>query len=72
MPQIDAAVNSIVNQMPDPPREVARSDFFTSRDYLRNNPMLMAALMGPPLSKTSEQVDDFFRLCGSFAPEGEA
>jgi hypothetical protein len=72
MPQIDAAVNSIVNQMPDPPREVARSDFFTSRDYLRNNPLLVSALMGPPLSKTAEQVDDFFRLCGSFAPEGDA
>jgi alkylation response protein AidB-like acyl-CoA dehydrogenase len=72
MPQIDAAVNTLVNQMPELPREVARSDFFTSRDYLRNNPLLVSALMGPPLSKTAEQVDDFFRLCGSFAPEGDA
>lgn len=71
MPQIDASINAMINAMPEPPREVARVEFFTSRDFLRNNPMLLSALMGPPLSKTAEQVDDFFRLCGSFAPEGE-
>jgi hypothetical protein len=72
MSQIDAAINAMIGAMPEPPREVARVEFFTSRDFLRNNPMLLSALMGPPLSKTAEQVDDFFRLCGSFAPEGEA
>jgi hypothetical protein len=71
MAQIDAAVNAMVDQMPDPPREVARSDFFTSRDYLSGNPMLLGALMSPPLSKTLAEVHDFFRLCASFAPEGE-
>jgi hypothetical protein len=71
MPQIEAAITGIVNAMTEPPREIARVEFFTSRDYLRHNPLLMGALMSPPLSKTAAQVDDFFRLCGSFAPEGE-
>jgi len=71
MPQIDAAITQMVNAMPEPPREVARVEFFTSRDYLRNNPLLIGALMSPPLSKTVSEVDDFFRLCGSFSPEGE-
>jgi hypothetical protein len=71
MPQIDAAITQMVNAMTEPPREVARVEFFTSRDYLSTNPMLLSALMSPPLSKTAEQVADFFRLCGSFSPEGE-
>ncbi len=71
MPQIDAAITGLIAQMPEPPREVARVEFFTSRDYLRSNPLLLGALMAPPLSKTVAEVDDFFRLCGSFAPEGE-
>jgi hypothetical protein len=71
MPQIDAAITQMVNAMTEPPREVARVEFFTSRDYLRNNPLLIGALMSPPLSKTVAEVDDFFRLCGSFSPEGE-
>lgn len=71
MPQIDAAINGMIGAMPEPPREIARVEFFTSRDYLRHNPLLSSALMAPPLSKTVEEVDDFFRLCGSFAPEGE-
>lgn len=69
--QIEGAVNGLLAQMPEPPRETARIEFFTSRDYLRSNPLLLAALMGPPLSKTVAEIDDFFRLCGSFAPEGE-
>jgi hypothetical protein len=71
MPQIDAAITAMIGAMPEPPREVARVEFFTSRDFLRNNPLLVSALMSPPLNKTSAQVDDFFRLCASFAPEGE-
>lgn len=71
MPQIDAAITAMIGAMPEPPREVARVEFFTSRDFLRNNPLLVSALMSPPLSKTSAQVDEFFRLCASFAPEGE-
>lgn len=71
MPQIDAAITAMINAMPEPPREVARVEFFTSRDFLRNNPLLVSALMSAPLSKTSAQVDEFFRLCASFAPEGE-
>jgi len=69
--QIEGAVNGLLAQMPEPPRETARIEFFTSRDYLRSNPLLLAALMGPPLSKTVAEIDDFFRMCGSFAPEGE-
>jgi hypothetical protein len=71
MPQIDAAITAMIGAMPEPPREVARVEFFTSRDFLRNNPLLVSALMSPPLSKTSAEVDEFFRLCASFAPEGE-
>jgi hypothetical protein len=71
MAQIDGAINAMLAQMPEPPRELARMEFFTSRDYLRNNPLLVNALMSPPLSKTVEEVDAFFILCGSFAPEGE-
>ena len=71
MDQINAAITGMINAMPEPPREVARVEFFTSRDFLRNNPLLVSALMSPPLSKTSAQVDDFFKLCASFAPEGE-
>ena len=71
MTQIDAAITAMIGAMPEPPREVARVEFFTSRDFLRNNPLLVSALMSPPLNKTSAQVDDFFRLCASFAPEGE-
>jgi len=71
MPQIDAAITAMIGAMPEPPREVARVEFFTSRDFLRNNPLLVSALMSPPLAKTSAEVDDFFRLCASFAPEGE-
>lgn len=69
-PQIDAAVNGMLAQMPNPPREIARSDFFASRDYLRGNPLLVGAMMSSPLSKTVAEIDDFFRLCGSFDPEG--
>jgi hypothetical protein len=69
MPQIDAAISALIATMPEPPREVARVEFFTSRDYLRNNALLLGALMSPPLSKTVAEIDDFFRLCGSFAPE---
>lgn len=68
-PQIDAAISGLIATMPEPPREVARVEFFTSRDYLRNNALLLGALMAPPLSKTVAEIDDFFRLCGSFAPE---
>lgn len=71
MAQIDGAINAMLAQMPEPPRELARMEFFTSRDYLRNNPLLVSALMSPPLSKTTAEVDAFFILCGSFAPEGE-
>lgn len=69
-PQIDAAVSAMLSKMPDPPREIARSDFFTSRDYYRTNELLVGALKSPPLSKTDAQIDDFFRLCGSFPAEG--
>ncbi len=72
MAQIDAAINGLLQAMPEPPREVARVEFFTSRDFLRANPLLVSALTSPPLSKTTAEVDDFFRLCASFAPEGEA
>jgi len=72
MAQIDGAITAMIGAMPDPPREVARVEFFTSRDFLRANPLLVSALTSPPLSKTAAEVDDFFRLCGSFAPEGEA
>ena len=71
MAQIDGAINAMLAQMPEPPRELARMEFFTSRDYLRNNPLLVGALMSPPLSKTAAEVDAFFILCGRFAPEGE-
>lgn len=71
MDQINAAITGMINAMPEPPREVARVEFFTSRDFLRANPLLVSALMSPPLSKTSAEVDEFFRLCASFAPEGE-
>lgn len=71
MPQIDAAINAMISAMPEPPREVARVEFFASRDYLSNNGLLLAALMSPPLSKTLAEVHDFFRLCASFAPDGE-
>lgn len=70
MPQINAAVDSMLAQMANPPREVARAEFYTSRDYLRSNPLLLSALMLPPLSKTAAEIDDFFRLCATFAPEG--
>ncbi len=70
MPQINAAVDSMLAQMTNPPREVARAEFYTSRDYLRSNPLLLSALMSPPLSKTVAEIDDFFRLCATFAPEG--
>lgn len=69
MPQIEAAVNGMLSQMPDPPRETARTEFYTSRDFLRANPLLVAAFKSPPLSKTDAQIDEFFRLCASFAPE---
>lgn len=69
MPQIEAAVNAMLSQMPDPPRETARVEFFTSRDFLRANPLLVAAFKSPPLSKTDAQIDEFFRLCDSFGPE---
>lgn len=69
MPQIESAVNAILSQMPDPPRETARVEFFTSRDFLRANPLLVAAFKSPPLSKTDAQIDEFFRLCASFGPE---
>jgi len=71
MPQIDAAINAMISAMPEPPREVARVEFFSSRDYLSNNRLLLSALMSPPLSKTLAEVHDFFRLCASFAPDGE-
>lgn len=69
MPQIEAAVNAMLSQMSDPPRETARTEFYTSRDYLRANPLLVAAFKSPPLSKTDAQIDEFFRLCDSFGPE---
>lgn len=71
MPQIDAAITAMINQMPEPPREIARVEFFTSRDFLRGDPLLNSALASPPLNKTAADIDDFFRICGSFAPEGE-
>lgn len=70
MPAIDAAIVAMISAMPESVREVARVEFFTSRDYLRANPLLVAALSSPPLSKTSAQIDDFFRLCESFPAEG--
>ena len=70
--QIEGAVNGLLAQMPEPPREVARVEFFTSRDFLRSNPLLLGALMSPPLSKTVAEIDDFFRLCGSFDPEAQS
>lgn len=69
-PAIDATVQAMIAAMPDPPREVARSDFFTSREYFRANALLVGAMKSPPLSKTDAQIDDFFRLCGSFPAEG--
>ena len=71
MPEIDAAITAMIAAMPEPPREVARVEFFASRDYLSNNGLLLSALMSPPLSKTLAEVHDFFRLCASFAPDGE-
>lgn len=71
MAAIDASINAMLEQMPEPQRELARMEFFTSRDYLRNNALLVGALMSPPLSKTVEQIDEFFILCGSFSPDGE-
>lgn len=50
---------------------ITRAEFYTSGAYMSNNPMLLNALMSPPLSKSLEEVHDFFRLCGSFAPDGE-
>ena len=66
MAQIDATINSMLQAMPEPPREVARVEFFTSRDYLRNNALLVGAMSAPPLSKTAQQIDEFFILCSSF------
>lgn len=71
MQQINASVDAILAAMPEPPRELARTEFYTSGAFLRNNPLLVGAMMSPPLSKSVAEVDDFFRLCGSFAPEGD-
>ncbi len=69
--QIEAAVDALLAQMPEPPRELARIEFYTSRDYLRTNPMLVAALKAPPLSLTDAGIDEFWIFCASFAPDGE-
>ena len=69
MPQIEAAVNGMLSQMPDPPRETARTEFYTAGEYLRANHLLVAAFKSPPLSKTDSEIDEFFRLCDSFGPE---
>jgi hypothetical protein len=69
--QIEAAVDALLAQMPEPPRETARIEFYTSRDYLRTNAMLVAALKAPPLSLTDAGIDDFWGFCATFAPDGE-
>lgn len=69
-PQIESAIDAMLSQMPEPPREIARTEFYTSRDFLRGNTLLIGAMKSTPLSKTDAQIDDFFRLCASFPPEG--
>lgn len=69
-PQIDAAIDAMLSQMTEPPREIARTEFYTSRDFMRNNALLVGAMSDPPLSKTKQEIDEFFRLCASFPPEG--
>ncbi len=69
--QIEAAVDALLAQMPEPPRELARIEFYTSRDYLRTNAMLVAALKAPPLSLNDAGIDEFWTFCASFAPDGE-
>lgn len=69
MTQIDATINAMLDAMPNPPREVARVEFFTSRDYLRNHPLLNAMVTSPQLSKTQADLDALFTLGATFQPE---
>lgn len=69
-PQIEASIDAMLASMPEPPREIARTEFYTSRDFLRNNALLIGAMKSQPLSKTDAEIDEFFRLCAAFPPEG--
>lgn len=69
--QIEASIDAMLASMTEPPREIARTEFYTSRDFLRNNALLVGAMKSPPLSKTDAEIDEFFRLCAAFQPEGE-
>jgi hypothetical protein len=69
MDQINAQINALLDQLPNPPRERARAEFFTSRDYLRGHQLLNAMVTSPPLSKTQADLDVLFTLGATFAPE---
>ena len=69
MDQINAQINALLDQLPNPPRERARTEFFTSRDYLRGHALLNAMVTSPPLSKTQADLDMLFTLGATFAPE---
>lgn len=69
-PQIEASIDAMLSGMTEPPREIARTEFYTSRDFLRNNALLVGAMKSPPLAKTDAEIDEFFRLCASFPTDG--
>jgi len=61
--EIDAAAAALIAALPQDQQEVARVEWATAGTFAPDHPLLSAALAGPPLSLTPDQVREFFVLC---------
>jgi hypothetical protein len=64
--EIEAAAAALIATLPQDTQEVARVEWATAGTFAADHPLLSAALAGPPLSLTPDQVREFFVLCAGF------
>jgi hypothetical protein len=67
-PAIDAVVDQLLTQLPDPPREVARVEWVESTAVFRAHPLLVQMWLA--LGRTLAELDEVFVLGETFPPAG--